>query len=248
MNVYLAKFIMYFEIHRMHREGHSIFQISQHLVINRRTVSKYLAMSEPEYEHFLIRQSERKKILLAYEDFVKERLERFQDTSAVPMHDWLKEHFADFPQVSPKTVFNFVSWVRGKHNLPRTKPQRQYHPVEETPYGKQAQVDFGEYNLRCASGKRLKVFFFTLELSRSRFKYIWFTDRYFTNWPSRPMHWPLPSSGVSQMKSSMTRTRSSLSAKTKGILSLPTISGPTCAKNPLLFISSSRPILRVKEK
>ena len=180
MNVYLAKFIMYFEIHRMHREGHSISQISQHLVINRRTVSKYLAMSETEYEHFLIRQSERKKILLAYEDFVKERLERFQATSAAQMHDWLKEHFEDFPRVSPKTVFNFVCFVRGKHNLPRTKPQRQHHPVEETPYGKQAQVDFGEYNLRSFSGKRVKVFFFTLVLSRSRFKFIWFTDRYFT--------------------------------------------------------------------
>jgi transposase len=181
MNVYLAKFIMYFEIHRMHREGHSISQISEHLVINRRTVSKYLSMSEKEYEGFLIKQSDRKKLLLPYEGFVQARLEAFQDTSAAQMHDWLKEHHVGFPEVSQKTVFNFVCWIREKYNLPRIQPERQHQLVEEPPYGKQAQVDFGEYNLRTSSGKRAKVFFFTLVLSRSRFKYVWFTDRYFTS-------------------------------------------------------------------
>lgn len=47
--------------------------------------------------------------------------------------------------------------------------------VEETPYGMQAQVDFGEYNLRDSHGKRIKVFFFTIVLSRSRYKYVWFS-------------------------------------------------------------------------
>lgn len=137
-------------------------------------------MSEQEYEAFLIKQSERKKELQPYESFVKERLELYQDTSTAQMHDWLKEHYADFPKVSAKTVFNFVNWVRGKFNLPRIIIHRQYHPIEEMPYGKQAQVDFGEYNLRTSNGTRAKVFFFTLVLSRSRFKYVWFTDHYFT--------------------------------------------------------------------
>jgi transposase len=55
--------------------------------------------------------------------------------------------------------------------------------VEELPYGKQAQaqVDFGEYNMRNTCGNRVKVFFFILTLSRSRFKYVWFTNRYFTS-------------------------------------------------------------------
>jgi transposase len=181
MNVYLTKLMMYYEIHRMHREGHSILKISSHLVTNRRTVKRYLSMSEQEYEAFLLSQSDRKKSLLAYESFVRGRLEAFQDTSAAQMHDWLKEHHTGFPQVNQKTVFNFVSWVREKYNLPRIKPQRQHQLVEELPYGKQAQVDFGEYNLRTSSGSRAKVFFFTLVLSRSRFKYVWFIDRYFTS-------------------------------------------------------------------
>jgi hypothetical protein len=180
MNVYLAKFIMYHEIHRMSREGHSSIKISQHLGLNKRTVLKYLCMSEQDYENFLISQSDRKKILLPYQSFIRQRLERFSDTSAAQMHDWLKEHHPDFPLVSQKTVFNFVHWVRDRHNLPFAKQERQYHPVEELPYGKQAQVDFGEYNMRNSYGKKVKICFFSLVLSRSRFKFVWFADRYFT--------------------------------------------------------------------
>lgn len=172
---------MYYEIHRMHREGHSISQISKHLVSNWRTVKRHLSMSEQEFEAFLIKQGDRKKILLPYEDFVRERLETFQDTPAAQMHDWLKERYSDFPDVNQKTAFNFVHWVRNKHNLPRTKPERQYQLVEEPPYGKQAQVDFGEYNMRTSAGSKVKVFFFTMVLSRSRYKYVWFTDCYFTS-------------------------------------------------------------------
>lgn len=181
MNVHLTKFMMYFKIHQMQRDGQSISQISKYLVINRRTVTKYLAMSEQEYEAFLIQQSDRKRELLPYEAFVKNRLMLYQDTPSAQMHDWLKEHHADFPIINPKTVFNFVNWIRSKYNLPKLNVHRQHHPVEELPYGKQAQVDFGEYSLRTSVGTRIKVFFFVLVLSRSRFKYVWFTDRYFTS-------------------------------------------------------------------
>lgn len=70
MNVYHAKFMIYYEIHRMSREGYSVSKISEYLVLNRRTVSKYLAMSEQDYEAFLISQSERSSILDPYEEFI----------------------------------------------------------------------------------------------------------------------------------------------------------------------------------
>lgn len=181
MNVYLNKFMVYFEIHRLYRDGFSIRQISKELVINRRTVGRYLSMSEQEFEQITVSQSDRNKVLSPYESFVKSRLEKFGDTPSAQMHDWLKENFTGLPNVSPKTVFNFVSWVRKKHNLPFIKAPRQYEMTEELPYGRQGQVDFGEYNMRNNFGKRAKVFFFTLVLSRSRFKYVWFTDVYFTS-------------------------------------------------------------------
>ena len=180
MNAYLTKLMIYHEIHRMNREGYSISKISRTTSFNRRTVRSYLAMSEVQFDQFMEHQTERRKDLFAYEDFIKLKLEKHRDTSAAQMHDWLKEQFADFPPISAKTVFNYVGWVRIKYHLPKVSPTRQYEKVEELPYGHQAQVDFGEYNMRTSNGKRVKVFFFTMVLSRSRYKYIWFTDKYFT--------------------------------------------------------------------
>ena len=182
MNVYLAKFMMYYEIHRLHDlEGRSVSWISKHLVLNRRTVKRYLSMSEQDYDQFLIKHSCRSKKLDVYEDFVRNRLDLYRDTTAAQMHDWLKEHFTNFPEVSQKTVFNFVHYVRDKHQLPVVKTERQFQIIEELPYGLQAQVDFGHSNMRTSTGKQVKVSFFTLVLSRSRYKYIWFTDKPFTS-------------------------------------------------------------------
>ena len=122
MNVFLSKWIMYYEIHRMNLEDYSVSKISRGLLLNRRTVTSYLSMSESQYELFLINQCKRKKELQPYEDFVKTRLEKYQDTSASQMHDWLKEKHLDFLYISPKTVYKFVMWVRQKHNLPKTSP------------------------------------------------------------------------------------------------------------------------------
>ena len=88
----------YYEIHRMSLQGHSVSQISNHLGLDWRTVKKYLSMGEQEYETFLTKGSEKKKLLSPYEDFVKSRLETFRDTPAAQMHDWLKEYDVGFPK------------------------------------------------------------------------------------------------------------------------------------------------------
>ena len=176
----LNNWIMYHELHRLQRLGFSNSKIAQYLVMDTRTVSKYLNMNEEEYEQYLIRSCERKKILSVYEDFVADKLSTYQDTSAAQIHDWLKESHIDFPNVSPRTVYNFVMFVRQKHNIPFIRLYREYFPIEELPYGEQAQVDFGEYNMRTSNGKRKKVKFFAMVLSRSRMKYIWFLDKPFT--------------------------------------------------------------------
>lgn len=181
MNVFIAKILMYHQIHQLSAEGYSVARISSVTGLHWRTVDKYLGMTEREFEVFQESQSDRKKQLLPYERFVKAKLEAFRDTSAAQMHDWLKEHFGDFPKVNPKTVFNFVHWVRGKHNLPVIQHIREYETVPECAYGKQAQVDFGVSTMRTSTGGRIKVFFFCMMLSRSRYKYLWFSTRPFTS-------------------------------------------------------------------
>ena len=181
MNQYLNKLIMYHEIHKMNREGFSQSKISRKLVINRRTVNRILSMDELQFEAFLGSLSKRSKELAFYEDWVKVKLDMYQETSAAQMHDWLMEHFPDFPGVTAKTVYNFVMWVRQKHHLPQTRPIREYNAVEELAYGLQAQVDFGQYNMRDGLAKRVKVWFFAMSLSRSRYKFIFFSHIPFTS-------------------------------------------------------------------
>ncbi len=173
--------IMYHEIHRLNRLGFSNRRIAQYLVLDSRTVRKYLAMSEVEYESFLIKNQYRHKILNAYEDFVKDKLKEFPDTSTAQIFDWLKERYPDLPKVNVRTAYNFTMFVRQKHNIPVVQNTREYGPVEELPYGSQAQVDFGVYNMVAVSGKRKKVWFFVMVLSRSRMKYVLFSDTPFTS-------------------------------------------------------------------
>ncbi|MFC2090413.1 hypothetical protein ACFLT1_06510 [Bacteroidota bacterium] len=49
MNELLNKLMMYHQIHKMHRAGWKISRIASFLVLNRRTVSKYLEMTEQEF-------------------------------------------------------------------------------------------------------------------------------------------------------------------------------------------------------
>jgi transposase len=180
MNAYAKKLMTYHIVHQLSREGFSVSAICKHLVMDWRTVRKYLAMSEEEYEQFIGKQGERKRELERFDPFVKSRLTKFPETSAAQMHDWLKEHYPDFPSVDSKTVFNFVAHIRQKYHINKAEVIREHAMVAETAYGEQAQADFGEYNLRDNLGRKIKVFFFVISLSRSRYKYVWFSASKFT--------------------------------------------------------------------
>ena len=176
----MHKLIMYHEVHKQRREGLNAAQISRKLGLDKRTIRKYLGMSEEEYLDFIHNQTNREKLLVPYEEFIKIKLESCPEASAAQVHDWLKEHYENFINVNAKTIFNFVLFVRGKYGIPKPFSHRDYIQVEELPYGKQAQVDFGEYNMTTDEGKRKKIYFFSMVLSRSRQKYVCFSERPFT--------------------------------------------------------------------
>lgn len=173
--------MIYYQVHEMSRNGFSISSISNLLGLNWRTVKRILSIEDDRaYERYLESCCEKSRLLEPYESFVKSRLDRYRDTSTAQMHDWLKENFANFPTVSTRTVFNFVTWVRQKYQLSKIDNTRIYEMVAESPYGAQAQIDFGSYNLRNTQGKRIKVYFLVLVLSRSRYKYVHFASEPFT--------------------------------------------------------------------
>lgn len=174
------KIIMYYEIQRRKRNGDNPTRIAKYLVMDYRTVMKYLKMSEEDYIEFLESQTVRGKILDPYEDFIQYRLEDCPEASSAQVLDWLKESFADLPLVNEKTVFNFTLFVRRKHGIPKPFLQRDFFQVPQLPYGRQAQVDFGEYTMRTDQKGRKKVYFFSMVLSRSRYKFVFFCDTPFT--------------------------------------------------------------------
>ena len=137
-------------------------------------------MSEQEYLDYQQQLSNRTQKLAPYENFVKGRLELCPEASSAQVHDWLKEHYPLLPKTSIKTVYNFVLSVRQKHNLIKAFSSREYQQVEELPYGQQAQIDFGEFNMTDVEGHRKKVYFLALVLSRSRYKMVFFSDHPFT--------------------------------------------------------------------
>ena len=180
MNYYLNKFMTYHEANRLYREGYSIRKISETMGLNWRTVKKLLSIDDRSYQKELEHPIQKKKLLDPYRNFVKEKLEQFNDTPAAQMHDWLKENHPDFPAVNAKTVYNFVHSIRKEFNIPKESRKRDFQMVEELPYGQQAQVDFGFYNMTTTQNKQKKVQFFTFMLSRSRYKYVLFSDTPFT--------------------------------------------------------------------
>ncbi|MGB8491448.1 MAG: IS21 family transposase [Bacteroidales bacterium] len=171
---------MFHEIHRFKRLGFSAAWIGRFLVLDRRTVKKILNMSEEEYFTFKNVQQPRKKRLDPYEDFVRIRLEECPDASAAQVHDWLKEQFEDLIGVNEKTVFNYVLTIRNNYDIPKSFHYRDFGKVEELPFGKQAQADFGEYHMTTEEGTRKKVYFFAMVLSASRQKYVVYRDSPFT--------------------------------------------------------------------
>ena len=180
MNKFEHKWIMYYELHKHNRNGLKPSQIAFFLGIDKRTVKKYLAMTEQEYLDSQELLSNRVRKLEEYENFIKERIENCIEASSAQVHDWLKECHPDFFHVSEKTVYNFVQHIREKHQLLKVFSAREFCKVQELPYGQQAQVDFGEYNMTDSDNQRKKVYFFAMVLARSRYKYVCFSETPFT--------------------------------------------------------------------
>lgn len=178
----LKKYLMWYKVNELFSNGLKRTQISSVLGLHRQTVSKYLSMSEEEFRSSRSYDRHYAHKLDAYEGFVVNELRLWPFLSASQIHDRLKENFTDLPCVTEKTVFNFVNRIRLTYNIPK-EPEKSFRPYEkqaETPYGKYAQVDFGEKWMAVEGGASTKVYFFAMSLSRSRYKFLYFSKTPFT--------------------------------------------------------------------
>jgi hypothetical protein len=173
---------MWYKVKELSDKGLNKSQIAYQAGLDRSTVRKYLTMDEQEFHTWINNPKHLPLKLSPYLKFIKTELTNFPFLSAAQIEDRLKEHFTDLPQIHSKTVYNFVQIVRKHYHIdkPGKEQYRQYEKIPELPYGKQAQVDFGEYNMLTSNEKRIKVYFFCIVLSRSRYKFVYFQNQPFT--------------------------------------------------------------------
>lgn len=137
----------YQQINQMYRDKQSLRKIAKESGLNFRTVKQLLSLSEEEFLASCYKRKDLRKLLGGYKDFVHNRLVQYPQTSSAQMHDILKEAFNDFATVSQKAVYNYVLSIRSFYG---------FQMIAELPYGQQAQVDFGFYNMSTSTGKTKK--------------------------------------------------------------------------------------------
>lgn len=173
---------MWYKINDLFSNGLKTGQIASILGVHPDTVRAYRRMSPDEVERRINSPYNNHRTKLhAYTDFTSALLEEFPCLTAPQVHDRLKETFSDLPEVSDKTVYNFVEGIRQRLSLPKEKETvRQMVRLTDPDYGKEAQVDWGEKSMLTPQGRWKKVYFFVMVMSRSRKKFVYFQDIPFT--------------------------------------------------------------------
>ena len=167
---------MYKKIQSFRRQGYSRNEISAELGIDPKTTAKYFQMEEEEFQAYRKDHMFRDKVFAEYEGDIVEVYEQneFAKLNMTSVYDFLEEKHGQLPWAE-KTLRNYVNYLIGTEKLSLDENIRTYTKVPELPFGKQMQLDFGQY--RCRSG--LKLFIFAAVLSASRYKYVIFQDHPF---------------------------------------------------------------------
>jgi len=165
----------YMAVKQGQRQGFTVSAVAVKLGRDRKTVRKYFRMDKDEFLRYLERMAERGK---GFEAFRDEILEIYQNhegrivySSAV--YDFLHEKHGDLPGTE-RTLRNYLAYLKASGLVGKGKG-REYRPVEPLPYGKQAQIDFGQESTNIG-----RVYFAVIVLSRSRFRYVAAQDHPFT--------------------------------------------------------------------
>ena len=110
------KYTLWSNIVDLRSRGINITRTAERLGVSRDTVKRLQSLSSDEL--FRKYQESRRCKLQNYEQAVVSLLFTFPSTSSSRVHDYLKEHYPDFPNVCDKTVHNYVQFIRKKHHLP----------------------------------------------------------------------------------------------------------------------------------
>jgi transposase len=181
---------MWYKVRELQVQGLNNSQIAMEVGIYRSTVSRYLSMDEQEFQQWVSKPRHRPRKLEAYYCRVKQMLIKQPFLSCAQVEDRLKEVHEDLPAVNSKTVYNFVEHIRREEGIAKesAREPRPYEMQAEEAYGAKSEADFGEAFMLDHEGRRVKVHFFVMVLSRSRYKHAVFQTQPFTQWDMAASH------------------------------------------------------------
>ena len=167
---------MYRKIQSYKRQGYSKTEIITVLGKDSKTVAKYYCMDERDFKTYRQEHMFRDKVMSEYENDILEVYEKneFKRLNMSSVYDYLEESHGTM-RGNEQTLRNYINYLIQTDKLRLDERLRTYTKVPELPFGKQMQLDFGQY--RCRSG--LKLFIFVASLSASRYKYVIFQDHPF---------------------------------------------------------------------
>jgi len=167
---------MYEKVQLFKRQGYSRSEIISELEIDPKTVAKYYAMDERDFKTYQKEHMFRDRVFEEYEKDILEvyRMNEFGKLNMSAVYDYLEEKYGTLSG-NEQTLRNYIAYLIQTGKLQLSEKIRLYTKVPELPFGKQMQLDFGQY--RCKSG--LKLYIFASLLSASRYKYLIFQDHPF---------------------------------------------------------------------
>jgi transposase len=173
----MVKKAMYQKILQLKLQGYSQARIAEKLSIDRKTVRKYWPMSEAQFREYRQSQSSRKKSFSSYRAQILEiyRQNQFERLPMSSVYDYLEELNGQLPGTE-KSLRNYIHHLYQTNQLEFRSAVRCFQQVAEPPYGRQLQVDFGEYRTR----SRVRLYIFAAVLAASRYKVVGFQGHPFT--------------------------------------------------------------------
>jgi transposase len=160
---------MYQKIQELKKKGYGKNEIRKKLRLDAATVRKYYHMRPDEYRQYAEARRSRIKVFAGWREEIllvyRENRNRRLNMSAV--YDYLEERFGDLPG-GEKSLRNYIHHLERTGRLVYESHPRQYKKVPELPYGRQIQLDFGEYK----TSDGMTLYIFATVLSASRYKYV----------------------------------------------------------------------------
>ena len=167
---------MYEQVQLFKKLGYSRSKISSKLEIDPKTTAKYYAMDGREFKKYHREHMFRDRIFEEYEGDILQvyEMNEFQKLNMSAVYDYLEEKYGPLAG-NEQTLRNYIDYLIRMDKLKLKEKIRLYSKVPELPFGRQMQLDFGQY--RCRSG--LKLYIFASVLSASRYKYVIFQEHPF---------------------------------------------------------------------